>query len=87
VDFCCPKAQLLLEIDGSQYCSDEMVEADNSRDEHLKNLGPKLSRLTDMNVLKNINGGDEKILEYVAVDIRCLSSPCPNGGAVKTLSL
>ena len=39
VDFFCPRAKLVIEVDGSQHYSDEMVEADRKRDDYLKNQG------------------------------------------------
>jgi very-short-patch-repair endonuclease len=63
VDFFCPKAKLVIEVDGSQHFSDEMAEADRKRDNYLMNLGLKVLRFTDTDVLKNAEGVVENILE------------------------
>ena len=47
VDFFCPRAKLVIEVDGSQHYSDEMVEADRKRDDYLKNQGLKVLRYID----------------------------------------
>lgn len=63
VDFFCPRAKLVIEVDGSQHYSDEMAEADKIRDEYMRNNGLKVLRFTDTEVLKNIEGTVEIILE------------------------
>ena len=62
-DFYCPKAKLVIEVDGSQHYTGKMLSSDQKRDEYLKNLGFKVLRFTDTDVLKNIDGVVEKILE------------------------
>ena len=63
VDFYCPKAKIVIEVDGSQHFSDGMVEADKARDKYILNRGLKVLRFTDTEVLKNIDGVTGKILE------------------------
>ena len=65
VDFYCPKARLVIEVDGGPHYSDEMVKKDKIRDEYLKNHGLKVLRYNDAEVLKNINGVIEDILSYL----------------------
>ena len=67
VDFYCPGAKLIIELDGSQHYTGEMVERDSKRDEYLKNRGLKVLRFTDTDVLKNIDGVLEAILENIKV--------------------
>ncbi len=62
-DFFCPKARLVIEIDGSQHYSDEMTEEDRKRDEYMRNHGLKVMRFSDADVLKNTVGVIESILE------------------------
>ncbi len=63
VDFFCPKAKLVVEIDGSQHFSDETVEYDRIRDEYLRSLGLRVLRVTNTNVLKHVEGVAERIEE------------------------
>ena len=63
VDFYCPTAKLVIEVDGSQHDSLQGMEADRRRDEYLRNLGLKVLRFSDIDVLNNIEGVGEIILE------------------------
>ena len=67
VDFYCHGAKLIIEVDGSQHYTEEMIRADKKRDEYLKNSGLKVLRFTDTEVLKNIDGVVETILENIKV--------------------
>jgi very-short-patch-repair endonuclease len=63
VDFFCPRAKLVIEVDGGQHSSDAITAADEDRDKYLKSKGLKVIRFNDIEVLKNIDGVVEKILE------------------------
>jgi len=63
VDFYCPKVKLVIEVDGSQHFSDEMTEYDRIRDEYLNSLGLRVLRFTNIEVLTNIEGIIESIIE------------------------
>ncbi len=63
VDFFCPRAKLVIEVDGSQHFSDEMTEYDRIRDEHMSSLGLRVLRFTNTEALTNIEGIIESILE------------------------
>ena len=65
VDFFCPAAQLVIEIDGGQHCTPEQVKKDTERDGHLASFGLTVLRFTDTEVLKNIDGVIERILQYM----------------------
>jgi very-short-patch-repair endonuclease len=62
-DFFCMKAKLVIEIDGGQHFSEDTADYDRTRDERLKNLGLKVLRFTNTDVLKNIDGVVEIILD------------------------
>lgn len=47
VDFYCPKAKLVIEIDGGQHYSEEGLEVDQLRDSHITNLGLRVLRFTN----------------------------------------
>jgi very-short-patch-repair endonuclease len=62
-DFYCPKAKLVIEVDGGQHFSDDGAEYDKARDVYMTGLGLKVMRFTNNNVLANIDGVVGKILE------------------------
>lgn len=53
-DFCCPKAKLILELDGSQHL--EQQEYDGERTRYLESLGYRVIRFWNREVIKNIDG-------------------------------
>ncbi len=63
VDFSCPRAKLVVEVDGSQHSSDEMTEYDRVRDEYLNSLGLRVLRFTNTDVLTYIERVVESIVE------------------------
>ncbi len=63
VDYYYPKAKLVTEVDGGQHYEKEGTEKDKARDEYLRSLGLKVLRFTNIEVLKNIEGVVEKIIE------------------------
>ena len=65
VDFFCPRVKLVIEVDGGQHFSDEMTEYDRIRNEYLSNLGLRVLRFTNTEVLKNIAGVVESIEEKI----------------------
>ncbi len=63
VDFYCPKAKLVIEVDGSHHLVGETVEYDRIRDEYLITFGLRVMRFTNTDVLTNIEGVFESIIE------------------------
>jgi very-short-patch-repair endonuclease len=63
VDFYCSKANLIIELDGSQHYSDEGEVNDRNRDAYMKGLGLKVLRFSDREVFKNLKGMLEMIWE------------------------
>jgi len=63
VDFFCPKAKLIIEVDGSQHFVNETIEYDRIREEYVSSLGLKVLRFTNTEVLKHIEGVVERIAE------------------------
>ena len=62
VDFFCPKAKLIIEVDGGQHYFGKTHDDDLKRDDYLKTLGFKVLRYSDRDVLTNIEGVGENIL-------------------------
>jgi very-short-patch-repair endonuclease len=61
VDFYCPKAKLVIELDGGQHYTDEGKEKDRVRDEFLAREGLTVLRFSDREVLTQTDGVLEKI--------------------------
>ena len=53
-DFCCPKAKLIIELDGSQHLEQE--EYDDERTQYLESQGYKVIRFWNNDVTNNIEG-------------------------------
>jgi very-short-patch-repair endonuclease len=51
-DFCCPKAKLILEMDGSQHL--EQKEYDANRTKYFESLGYKVIRFWNHQIMKDI---------------------------------
>ncbi|MGH7799549.1 MAG: endonuclease domain-containing protein [Thermodesulfobacteriota bacterium] len=64
-DFYCPKARLVIEIDGGQHYFEGGVEADRVRDIYITNLGLRVLRFTNMDVLQNIEGALGTIYDFL----------------------
>ena len=60
-DFYCPEVKLVIEVDGGQHYSDEGMEDDRKRDAYLTGEGITVVRLSDRDVLKNL----EAVLEEI----------------------
>ena len=50
VDFYIAEAGLVIELDGSQHYEEEGIQKDKIRDEHLKSLGFKVLRYTNLDI-------------------------------------
>ncbi|HJX13739.1 MAG TPA: DUF559 domain-containing protein, partial [Dehalococcoidales bacterium] len=61
VDFYCPKAQLVVEVDGGQHFTEETASNDRVRDECMRSLGLTVLRFSNSEVLKNTDGIAETI--------------------------
>ena len=58
---------MVIEVDGGQHYSGEKSQEDTRRDKHLNKLGLKFLRFSDSDVLLNIEGVIENILENIRV--------------------
>jgi len=63
VDFYCPKASLIIELDGGQHYSEEGIEKDKIRDDYLNEQGYKVLRFSDREIFENLSGVIERIYE------------------------
>jgi very-short-patch-repair endonuclease len=62
VDFYCPIAKLVIEVDGAHHAEPKMIEDDKKRDDYLKKQGLAVLRFTDTDVLLNTDAVAEAIL-------------------------
>lgn len=74
VDFYCPTAKLIIEVDGGQHYEAEQQGYDRVRDDFLNSLGFDVLRFSNLDVLKNIEGAVEVIEERLGKSTR--KSPC-----------
>lgn len=65
VDFCCPSARLIIEVDGSQHAETANQEYDRVRDDILNGLGFEVLRFTNLDVLTNMENVVEMILKRI----------------------
>ena len=64
-DFYCRKAELVIEVDGGQHYMDSGMTRDEKRDAYISQLGLKILRFSNVEVLKNIDGVVEDIVKYL----------------------
>ena len=55
-DFYCAKANLVVELDGSQHYEDVGLMNDEKRTQYLERYGIKVIRISNLDVLKNFDG-------------------------------
>ena len=72
VDFYCPAANLVIECDGGQHFTNEGLEADRVRDEALTQLGLKVLRFDNGQVIGQIDGVVEVVFEFISRKIKSL---------------
>jgi very-short-patch-repair endonuclease len=65
VDFFCPRAKLVIEIDGSHHLVGETIDYDRIRNEHMSSFGLKVLRFTNTEVLVHTEEVAEKIAEEI----------------------
>lgn len=53
-DFYCPAERLIIELDGQHHYTPEGLEKDRERDDHLEELGIKVLRFENKEVLNNL---------------------------------
>jgi very-short-patch-repair endonuclease len=61
VDFYCPKANLIIELDGSQHYAVEGIKKDKMRDNYIREQGYKILRFSDKEIFENLTGVIERI--------------------------
>ncbi len=65
VDFYCPEAWLVVEIDGGQHYTPEGEHNDANRDTYLQSLGLSVLRFSNLDVLRNMDGVMATIVQKI----------------------
>ena len=65
VDFYCPSAKLVIELDGSQHYTNEGKQKDQVRDQYLIGIGLQVMRYPSTDVFSNIDGIVDEIYEQL----------------------
>jgi very-short-patch-repair endonuclease len=66
VDFCCPKENLIIEIDGDSHFEAAAEEYDARRSDYLKTKGWKVLRYTNKDVQENI----DRVVQDILIQIK-----------------
>ena len=72
VDFFCPTLNLVIEIDGGQHNTEEIIEYDKKRSEFLNKCGYRVLRIWNNDIDNNIEG----VIEYIKMNL--VMPPPPN---------
>ncbi len=64
-DFYCPKAFLVVEVDGERHLMKDVIENDSVRDEYMHSLGLTVFRFSNIEVLENTDKTVEKIYKFL----------------------
>ena len=65
VDFYCPKANIVIELDGGQHYDNQKRIKDNQRNKILEGMGLTVLRFSDREIFENIGAVLEKIWRYL----------------------
>jgi len=65
VDFFCPRAKLIIEVDGGQHFSGEIIENDKVRGEYMRSLGLRVLRFANTDVLMHTKEVIERMIEEI----------------------
>ena len=77
MDFFAPRAQLVVEVDGSQHRGGDHALKDRSRDRYLVSLGLQVVRLNRREVLEERDAVVEAIYRTVAEQLKAKIPPGP----------
>lgn len=77
-DFYCPRARLILELDGGGHFEDEQIEKDRIRTEVLETMELKVLRIVNLDIDRNFSG----VCEYIDTAVnKALGSDYPSGAS------
>jgi very-short-patch-repair endonuclease len=64
-DFCCHKHVLIIEVDGDTHSSEQAIVHDTIRDAFLRGEGYRVLRVTNLDVMRNIDGVLTEVLSLL----------------------
>jgi len=70
VDFYCPKAKLVIELDGAQHYDEKALEYDGSRTKYLNSLGLCVLRFSNRDIDNYFEGVCQSIEEAILSQLR-----------------
>ena len=73
VDFYCPAAKLIIELDGSQHLTKAGMRKDSARDSYLEGLGFQVLRIPSWEVFGNLEGAMQLIVEEIQEKLKSLA--------------
>lgn len=81
VDFYAPRANLVVEVDGAQHAEPEHAAQDAARDAYLNSQGLHVLRFGNHQVLRNLDGVVENVLDKIRFQLEESASqfPLPHG--------
>jgi very-short-patch-repair endonuclease len=89
VDFFCPRAKLVIEVDDSYHLVGETIEYDSIRDEYLSSLGLRVLRFSNSDVMTHIESVvkriEEEILEKIPMSRKIPLNPPLKRGRMECL--
>lgn len=65
VDFYCPKARLVVEIDGNSHYQNDVREKDKEREGFIKSFNISIVRFTNKDITENLTGVLKKLADFV----------------------
>ncbi len=69
-DFYCPKAKLVIEVDGGQHFESTQEKSDQKRDAYFSSLGLEVLRVSNLDVFKNLDSVLDVIYEKVKNNLK-----------------
>lgn len=69
VDFYCPERRLAVEVDGAQHCEPEKLKSDQERTAYLHTHDIRVVRVTNAEVMNEMEAVLEKILEVATTPL------------------
>ena len=70
VDLHCPKANLVIEIDGSQHYEEDAIKYDKRRTDYFESLGLAVIRFTNTDIDRNFDGVCQVIEQTILSQLR-----------------
>ena len=77
VDFYCPSAHLVIELDGGHHYTEAGVSSDSLRDAELRRIGLNVLRFSNLDVIANMDGVIATIVQYLETELSRKTTKSP----------